>query len=763
MMASLPVLPAGLSTRRVLLAGTALLLPLYAPQAALAQATAGTEAGQSVTQSGAGEQGLADIVVTATRRNERMQDVPVAVTAIDAKALQANNIRSVDQLRFIAPSLQISPSSFGAAVPGFTIRGQRQQEQLITQDPSVVVYFAEFAMLRPHGTNQGLYDLASVEVLKGPQGTLFGRSTTGGAILINPARPTRDLEGSLAVQLGNYGPWSGTGMLNVPLSNTLQVRAAGRITRRDGYTLNTLTGQRTDDERTENGRLSIRWEPGSGIVSDTVGTLFHENDNGIAFRLLRLRPGSTAANTPGVAASFAREQADPDVHDVENDFAPFAWVKAWSVSNTTTVPLGDATLKNIIGYRSVKTHTGFDYDGTAGTLFHSEDRLNATQFSEELQLYGDTLGGKLSYIGGLYYFREHGRDVQNSILTGTRVNDGEGTNTSYSAYTQLGYHLTDKLKLTGGLRYTIDNRRNIDRNLLNGACRLRTSTGATPSPCELPFDTTFRSPSWLVSLDYKPTDGTLIYLAHRRGYRSGGWNLRANLFREQVPFRPETVYDIELGMKADFLDRRLRINAAVYNQWYKDIQRNVNFLPPLPEPQVLQTVVTNAADAIIKGGELEVTALPVPWLELRGSMAVTDAHYQSWISNGTDLSASEFSQTPEFTASASARVILPVANDGGEASLRFSWYHQTKIAFADNNLTEFGRIAPGYSTFDLSANWDSVGGSAFDISTFMKNIGNKAYIVHGVAVYGTTGMLSAIYGPPRTFGVEVRYHFGPGT
>ena len=191
---------------------------------------------------------LEEVTVTARRREESNQRVPVAITSVSGDALQNASVQRVEELRFVAPSLQISPTPFGNAVPGYTIRGQRQLESLATQDPSVVVYFADVPMMRPHATNGAFFDIDSVQVLKGPQGTLFGRNTTGGAVLINPKRPTHDFGGEIAVGFGNHGEVNGTGVLNVPAGDTLAIRAAGTIRQSDGYTRNLVNGKMLDED-----------------------------------------------------------------------------------------------------------------------------------------------------------------------------------------------------------------------------------------------------------------------------------------------------------------------------------------------------------------------------------------------------------------------------------------------------------------------------------------------------------------------------------
>lgn len=735
--------------RTVMMTGVAFSLLAGAPVHAQ---SAGAEAASQDDAASGG-----DIVVTARRVTERLQDVPIAVTALSGDTLATRRIDNAEALRFVAPALQVTPSVFGKAIPGYTIRSQRALESLITQDPAVGIYFAEQVQQRPHGTNSALFDLASVEVLKGPQGTLFGRNTTGGAVLINPARPSFDVEGMLQVEGGAYDLRRVTGVFNAPLGDTLAVRLAGRIVRRDGYVTNLTNGRDTDNERTESGRISLLWEPNDVFSSYTVGNYFHQNDAGAGFALAYLRPGSAGAANSGIAESFARQQQRSDFWSVENNRQPSARVTSWGISNTSTLDLEAVTIKNIFGYREVKSFVEFDYDGTPVSLFESQNDFYADQWTQELQISGDVIDG-LSYIGGIYYFREQGSDFQSSILFGPRTNNGDGTNESYSAYTQLGYELATDLNLTAGFRYTVDNRAFTARSTLGNACRVQDDNGvALPfAACEKDFQTSFESPSWLVSLDYKLDADTMVYLSHRRGYRSGGWNLRGNRLEDQVPFRPETVSDIELGLKTQLFDRKLTINAAAYNQWYADIQRTLSFGSPL------RTLVINAGGATIRGAELEIAASPVPWFDLNASAAYSDAYYTDFSHPEVgDLSGNIFALAPEFTYTVSARARLPIPEELGEIELGVNFYHQSDIYVADLNRGPFFDLPiEAYGVLDVTADWRDVGGYPVDLGLFVKNLANKGYYTSGASLYPTIGTAANTFGDPRHWGLSLTYRFG---
>jgi iron complex outermembrane recepter protein len=746
----------------------------FLPATTLAQSTATV-----------GASALEEVVVTARRREENSQHVPIAITVLSGEDLYKNSVTDMEKLRFQAPSLQVSPTPFGASVPGYTLRGQRQLESLATQDPSIVVYFADMPFMRPHGTNGAFYDLASVQVLKGPQGTLFGRNTTGGAVLVTPHRPTHNAGGELTAEFGNYNLYGLTAVFNAPLTDTLAMRVAGRFRKHDGYTTNLFNGRKLDDEDTNNLRLSLLWQPSEALDIYTVYQKYKMNNAGQGWRNLNI---NTAAAVQGTTLATLQSDTNTvrsaDWHTVINDQNSRENVDTWSISNTSSLQLEAITLKNIVGYRSIKTDISFDYDASsariigAGTgnisLFNSQNNLDGDQFSEEFQVLGTALDKRLDWISGLFYFREKNFDDQRSDLFGRRANTGTGTNKSHSVFAQGTYRFAgiEGLSITAGYRYTWDKRQLDAENRIQSLaqtalnCRL-TVAGVPLNPCLRTTKYDGGAGTYLLSAEYQLTEQTLTYLAHRHGYRSGGLQLRANAATEPTMFDPEYVDDIELGLKSTFSlgGMRMRTNVAVFDQKYKDIQRTLSFNPAPGQP--LATLVINAAKATIQGGEFEVTLLPTDRLELTAFFGYTDAHYDSFtnpgISNaalaipGRPLKDNEFAMVPKISASASARYQLPLASAIGEVSIQGNWYTQSKMQLSDINSPN-GQVA-SYDLINLAADWQAVYGKPFDLRLFVQNATDKDYALGGISVW-TTGFESVTLGAPRTFGFSVRYRFG---
>ena len=698
-----------------------------------------------------------DIVVTARRRDEALQDVPIAITAFSGEDLRQQAIATTGDLQFHTPALQIVATTYGPSVPSFTIRSQHQLEAIITQDPSVGVYLDDFVQVRPHGTNSALFDLESVQVLKGPQGTLFGRNTTGGAVLISTSKPSLDgVEGEVSLRAGDYGAVGGTGVLNLPLSDVFALRLGANIETHDGYSINTLTGQDLDDQNSYSWRVSALFQPNDVFRNILVFNSFQDNSNGAAQRVVASR---VASQTPSLTA-----YATGDFHNFQSNLTPrYAKSRATNIINTTTLDLtGNLSLKNIVGYRKVYANTSEDTDGSSVSLFESFYRLDADQFSEELQLLGTSFEGSLNWIVGGYYFKETGNDRQDSVLFGLRHSEADAENVSYSIFGQATYDFKSVpgLSVTAGIRQTWDERQITARNATNGVCRILTANiGGVPiSPCEKTASASFDQPTWTLTVDYKVTDKVLVYGGFRRGYRSGGFNLRAGIPAEFVPFRPETVNDYEVGLKADWSigGSALRTNLAVYHDDYKDVQRSNSFIDPTVN--AFTTVAFNAQQATIDGVEFDATWLPVDGLELRGYVSYSDASYDEWVlPTGADFTNNEFSYAPRMSGGASARYTWALPNAFGDLSAQVDWYSQARMQLTDVNEPQ--GVIPGYDLWNARVDWQGVGGHPIDASITVKNLLDTDYASAGNTVYTSVGFTSIMMGAPRTVLAEVRYSF----
>ncbi|WP_079246993.1 TonB-dependent receptor [Sphingomonas turrisvirgatae] len=752
-------------------------------QTAEATPVAEQEAPPEAVQSGVS----GDIVVTARRREERLQDVPIAVTAVTGETLAQANIVQLGDLQTKVPGMTMTPSAFGSNILQVAIRGQRQYDPYITKDPAVAVYFADVVQNRPHGLNSSLFDLESIQVLKGPQGTLFGRNTTGGAVIIAPKAPTDRFEGYALASYGNYEAVRLEGAVNIPVNDSLSVRVAGAIARRDGFTRNLTTGQRLDDEHKNSWRVSIRFAPGDVFENRLVVSGFEADENGTGYKFYAYRKGSitdqfvTAIDPGGLDRELALLATLPFHTTLSNEVLSTR-IKTFSLSNVSELKAGDdITIKNIFGYRTVHSTTNFDLEGSRYNFFPSFEDMRERQFSNEFQVLGTALGGSLDYIVGAFWFFERGSDRQISDtftnyapLKAVRTSFADPiTNEAYSVFAQATWRLAflEGVSVTAGVRQNWDERSVFARSQTNGVCRLVTAdVGGTPlNPCAKQLSATFDNLTYTGTIDWKVTPDVLLYLSHRKGYRTGGFNFGGGRPSELLPFRPEEVKDFELGFKSkfNFAGARGIFNVAAYSQDYKDIQRTIGFFVPNTTPPVFVNSILNAAAATIRGVEADLTFEPVRNFEIGGNVSYIDARYKGFVdqATGADLSGSAFAGTPEWAMGGFAALTLPLPGDGGEVLIRGDVYHQTTSNYADANYDPSIRAPslasriPPYTVVNGRIEWRNAFGKPVSLALFGRNLLNEEYIVGGTDITLNVGYAGVILGAPRTYGIEAKFSF----
>lgn len=760
---------------RLVLAASGSLLAITLADSAAAQDASGTPPAERGTQASENN----DILVVARRREERLQQVPVAVTAISGDDLARQSIVTLSDLTSKVPALQIMPAAFGANIPRFVVRAQSQFEPLFAQDPSVAVYFADVVQARSHGVNGAMYDLASVQVLKGPQGTLFGRNSTGGAILIVPKAPTENFEGYASADVGNYALRSFEGAVNVPISEALQIRISGRSYAHRGYTKEVNSGIRFDDADNWSLRLGVKAKLGERITNTLFVHNFSARENGSALKLYNARAGLTNYNLGVPALTEYAASLNEGFHTVRTAFgANTARVKTFGIENTTEFEISDTvSIKNIFGYRHVRSNVPFDFDGTTQKMYEGRVLLNGKQYSNELQLTGTTYDGALDFIGGAYIFKENGSELQQTLLDyrpvflQDAIGDADVTNKSQSLFAQgtLRVPGVEGLSLTAGVRYTWDQRKMHRVAYNNGNCAILSADlgGAPISPCGRTGEYKHKEPTYTLGIDWQIDPSRLLYFVTRKGYRSGGINQRANLPSQYIPYQPEIVTDYEIGLKADWplgALGSLRTNIAAFYQNYQDIQRTQTQTVGVAPNTILITSVVNAAKARVKGVEIDATWKPIPAISLRGYYSLADAKYKSWdvpiAGGGTqDRSHFMFANVPKNSGGASATFLHQLGGNAGEIALTGDVYSQSRVQISDDNILPEG-ISPGYTVFNARLEWNEVMGSRLSLAAWARNIGKEKYYTSGVSVAGAgLGYTVKTIGAPRTFGLSARYDF----
>jgi len=689
--------------------------------------------------------GLEEIIVTAQKREESLQNTPISIAAFTASDLEKASITEISDLRSQVPSLQITPHPNSGVTTRIFMRGVGNNDDQITQDPSVAVYVDGVYVARTQGMVSEVAELERIEVLRGPQGSLYGRNATGGAINFITRSPQLDeLRIKQTFTVGNYDHFRSRTNINVPIGDTLALEAGYMHLQRDGYVKNRGTGvDRFGDQRRKAWRGALLWQP-----SDSFGLRYSYDRSELEDTPVFMAP------VPLYPAKGKRpNEGSPRVDDLrEND----------SVSQghnlTATWEVSDAlTLKSISGYRKLDSWTNQNYlAGVFGpfAVLEVDQWVKQNQFSQELQAIGE-IGDRLNYVLGLYYFEETGDGFGDTYYPTRRQHDERTLrieNEAFAVYGQGTYTpavLDDRLHLTAGLRWSRDERRARlqDTIILTSIDLVSTNVGPT-TPASTSFDNL--SPSVIIAFDVNPDVN--LYGKVVRGYKSGGFNIRASsLERFSAGFEPETLTSYEIGLKSMLLDNRLRFNIAGFISDYRDIQVNTRSDPS----NIAITDVLNAGEARVEGIELDVTARPVDELTLSVNYSYLTGKYLKVIdATGEDRSDFfRFINMAPHTVSAKLEYQFPPTSIG-QLRANIDYYHQGLIT---TSTSDPRYKVHGYGLLDARLTMADIpiGGGEWKLSAFGRNLTDKEYYIS----HFNTGTSSAFFGQPRTYGLELSFEY----
>jgi iron complex outermembrane receptor protein len=742
--------------------------------------------------------GLEEIVVTARRREEKLQSVPISITAFTAADITEKNISSAQDLTVFVPSLIMNNNAgFGS---GYSLRGQTAS---LGAGAGVVAYFAEVPLVNGQtgiGTFQGgtgpgqFYDLENVQVLNGPQGTLFGRNTTGGAVLFTPQKPTNNFEGYGQVTIGSYNWHEFEGAVNVPIvSDKVLLRLAGNVSMRDGYTTDVGPGPATGKDYSNRDywgfRASLVLRPTDDIENVTIFSSLYRDEHGPGVVLAGINPTGTLVQTVGLATAQAYLAAQAARGPRLTSNGPSGIDKEWDygVINITHWDVAEnVAIKNIAAYQVDKNSAyQVDFDGSP---FQIQDVLPrrgepwtaaSQQYSDELQFSGKALNGNLQWtIGGYLEYSAPStfpefdviQDIQvaPAFFLPTLITVQEGsTQRSQAAYGQTSYDFggvspaLEGLKLTLGYRYTWDYRSDDSAIVIpafGGLCAVK--AGLFAPNCLLASSGNFHAPTWTAGIEYQMTPETLLYVKGSRGYKSGGFNLSTPKQSAFSNFKPEYVTDVEIGVKSDweFMGVKARTDLDLFHDDYSNIQRSVTqLINGLSSP-----VTENAASAEIQGVEFQGTVIPVAGTELSLAYSFIAAKYESFVDPLVgSLAGLEFPFAPKNKISVTARQDLPIPSEWGKLSLSATYSYQSHVR-GDNTFSATG-IIEGYGLLNLRADWRDVYGMPLDVSMFVTNATDETYVTKNFGLYNVFGVQSLEYGEPQMIGAQLRYHFGGPT
>jgi iron complex outermembrane receptor protein len=589
---------------------------------------------------------LSEVIVTARRVQENQQDIPIAVSAFSGNTLEERQVFNTASLDQLVPNLQFAnnaPLAGNNSSSQVFIRGIGQTDPTSTVDPGVGLYIDDVYIGNAVGASMTLMDIENVQVLRGPQGTLFGRNTIGGAVLINSREPGDDFGGVVQVGAGSDSLVDAFAALDAPFSDTMKARFTIGSRQQDGY-VTRPDGTDLGDSDTWTTTAKIVWKPTDAIKAKLGFDYTNSDENGspLVFAAINEaatfpRVASQGAGCPGVV--FPTSGAVPMIDDPRcaNDFqdgGPFgnngslplkSFLENWGVYLNLSFGLGDAlTLKSISSIRDIKWEGVRDADNTPLTILHTIYDVDASQWSQELQLTYET--DQITGVGGLYYFAQESADIVtvelNTPAPGVQrdSDNNKVDNDSWAAFTQWTFKLGDAFAFTAGGRYTEETKRSYPDQY----------DFATPNTKQVPvmwYEETFDAFTASGSVQWRFSDAAMTYLSYSEGFKGGGWNSHFNAVLTPVqqaalhPFAPEEAQTIELGFKLDLAGRTLRLNGAIFTSDYTDMQLTDRG----PAPAGVAPFVTNAGETSIDGAELELTWVPMADLNIEASVGYLDA------------------------------------------------------------------------------------------------------------------------------------------
>lgn len=688
--------------------------------------------------------GLEEVVVTAEKREESLQNTPISLVAMSGTELEQQGVTSLNDLPRNVPNLQITPAPSNAASLRIFIRGVGNFDDQLTQDPSVAVYTDGVYMARSQGLASEVADIERIEVLRGPQGSLYGRNATGGAINFITKAPQLQTWGfSQSITAGSDDEFRSRTMLNAPLGDQAALRLSYAHAQKDGFVDNRGSGEDSFGAKDRDAlRADLRWQPGSDWDVRYTYDRSHIEDTAIYFTPDNLAgDASRPSHSPAAVDDFRPSDITAQGHQL---------TIAWNL-------LDNLTLKSISAYRKLDNYDYQDYltyiPGAPNASIVQDD-LQQNQRSQELQLLGNALDQQFEYIVGAYYFHEEGDGRISSLTVTSNFNqyrDFDIDNTAKAVFGQITYSpdaFDKRLHLTMGARKSWDDR-DADLTITN----IPGGVPGAPSTGEGSKSLHNFSPSYTVGFDV--TDAVNIYAKYAKGYKSGGFNVRpSTIARFADGFDPEKLDTYEVGTKTEWWDNRVRFNAAIFHSSYDDIQINTQSDPNVPTA----SDILNAGEATIDGVELEVTAMLTDALELGLNYAYLNADYDK-IENalGQDVTRNYiFVNAPQNSYVVNADYDFGATPAGKlSANVNYSW--QDDI-YTTTSTTSGRWQSDSYGLLNARLTLAEIPGipvGKLRVALWGKNLEDKEYrVIHAPAFGGYSA-----FGDPRSAGVDLVYEY----
>ncbi|MEJ2400277.1 MAG: TonB-dependent receptor [Xanthomonadales bacterium] len=713
---------------------------------------------------GAGEQeasALEEVIVTAQRREQTLQEVPMAVSAFTGAELEALQADNLDSIQGAVPNLNLVQGRGSNSSVNAYIRGVGQPDALQSFDPAVGVYLDDVYMSRIQGALFKLYDIERIEVLRGPQGTLYGKNTPGGAIRLITKTPGDEFEAQAGVLVGDYSRLQARARVSTPVTDDFAIGLSVLHDERDGFVTDPLTKREYNDENTTVARIKGNWDVTENLnvvfsadytkedVNLTLGrseVLLYSLNYSADFSQVSIVPRSPA---PTGEWDWKSSTSMTDRPSQKTDHWGGNVTVSWQINP-------DTMLKSITAYRDLTTDSYIDIDATTLELGDVLVALDQNQFSQEFQLLGDN-GDNVNWVVGAYYLNEQVPSHQEAYaddflqyvgfpISFLRTIDDDLETTSYAAFGQVDWAFADRWSVGFGLRWTKE-----EKTYFRTTSTFSDILGVADPAFAFTDSDDWSNWTPTVTLDYAMSDSVKFYGRVAEGFKSGGFNGRANSAADVSTFDPETVWTTEIGAKTTLAGGTFRANYALFYSKYDDFQARVSVGDGID----FRFPVLNAAEMEIKGAEVEMTWLPIDPLALSTQIGYLDSKYGKGGFTGADGVEDEPAFAPEWTARFAGTWTqgLPGGSDlmfTAAANYRDAMWLSVENVPA---LTE-----DSYWVMDALVSWVSEDGR-WTVSGGVKNLGDEVYKVEGQEFRSVGGIQTAYYGNPRTWTIGFDYRF----
>lgn len=742
------------------------------------------------------DEGIGDIVVTAQKRAENLQDVPIAISALGSAYLESRGVDSIDKLGSVAPNVKIERAPASKTISQISIRGSVTINPAITWEPAVGLYLDGVYIAKAQGSIFDVADLERVELLRGPQGTLYGRNALAGAVNLVTRKPSGELGGSFDLTYGSFNERKIRGVLDLPQIGIFSVKLSGQYRKRDGLidlVPNSPSGaDRTDSINSGSFMVQVRAQLSDNITADYTFDYSKARQDPPFSQLLRVNrngdprdifdPGSPGYAFGGAFFPLNLYTNSNRTETAAIDAPAYERSRSYGHGLTLTANLGAVTVKSITAYRDLDWADGLDLDGSPLPVAFTQRITDYHAFSQELQLTGEAGDGRLNYVLGAFYFDEKAETLnpQTYFGGGVDLQSDYGSNTeAFALYAQLDYKLSGRVKVSLGGRYTHEKKdvRRYFRVNFDPANGIFAPTVIANLPYGAIPEAKYNNFSPALTLAWEASDNVNLYARFARGFKSGGFNGETNVFVAPTagcpsgatelcaPYRPEKVDSYELGLKTKLADGRVIFNVAAFRDEHTDMQLSV-----FTATTGAASIITNAGAARIQGLEFETILRPVDSLTINASLAILDPKYKRFVDGGIDVSANRaFPHAPKTTA---AIGFDWQAASGGWGKLNFygdlsyvSKYYTFPYPLVTPTASDqnaHSSQSEGRTILNLRARLSDVpiGGTRVEVSVFARNLtqeDNPSNFIDFGPGFG--GILLGYFPEPRTFGVTVGLKF----